>query len=65
MPSRAHVPSAESLGARLSRVLSRPEAEDPAVREVFDHMDNMQRRIEAVREEVKRGVRGRGKPFRL
>ena len=53
------------LGERLRKLFSRDTPTDAAARAAIDQMDDANRRIKAVREEVDRGIRRREGRFRL
>lgn len=54
-----------ALGARLDSLFSKESKGDSATRAVIEHIDQTQSRIEAVREEVSRGLRSGNRRFRL
>ncbi len=66
MPSTTdHRASQSALKRRLERLLSPEEPGDDAARAALDHIEKLNRRIEAVREDVHRGIRRKEGRFRL
>jgi hypothetical protein len=54
-----------ALGERLRRIFSRDIPADDAARAAIDRMDEAQRRIEAIKKEVTRGIRRQDGRFHL
>ena len=63
-PQETFKPSA-ALTRRLARLFARETPEDQAAVEALHRIEQMQERIERVREDVKRGVRSSEERFRL
>ena len=64
MSDRQDQPSSTLLN-RLANLFAKPEPLDDAARALLDEMKATTSRMEKVREEVQRGVRGREDRFRL
>lgn len=55
----------KGLASRLAGIFKSFESDDPAVQEIIEHIDHVQKRVETIRGEVKRGVRKREGRFSL
>jgi len=66
MPSSTDNPSSRSaLIKRFGRLFTSEEPADEAARAALEHIDKLNSRIDAVREDVHRGIRRKEGRFRL
>lgn len=54
-----------AIARRLAKLFTREAPEDQAAAEALEHINDLQLRIERIREDVQRGVRNSEKRFRL